>query len=158
MHLDSTDNAGNFSFDNRSKEKFENNSVLSEIVRISETNAVNETSKENEIWNHGSESGNYEYRGVLTGNVRNIETQTYIEYKVVMLPEKIKVENPANNYEVNPRYFDNVPKVETYNTSSYIIQKSQRENTILCRPLVFCGYDAYESCKNITFSTCDYCR
>ena len=157
MHLDSTDNAGNCSLDNRSKEKFENDSVLLEIVRISETNAVNETSMKNEIWNHGSESGNYEYRGVLTGNVRNIETQTYIEYKVVMLPEKIKVENPANNYEVNPRYFDNVPKVETYNTS-YIIQKLQRENTILCRPLVFCGYDAYEGCKNTTFSTCEYCR
>ena len=127
MHLDLTENAGNFSFDNRSKEKFENNSVLSENVRNNEIYAVNETSKENEFWNHGSESGNNEYKGVLTGNVRNIETQTYIEYKVVMLPDKINVENPANNHEINPRYFDNVQKVETYNTS-YIIQKLQKQN------------------------------
>ena len=97
MHLDSIENIRNFSFDNGNKENNEDNSVLLEIVRISETNAVNETSKENAIWNHGSESGNYEYRGVLTGNVRNIETQTYIEYKVVMLPEKIKVEKVKIN-------------------------------------------------------------
>ena len=61
------------------------NPVLSQNVRKNETFAVNETSKEKEICNFGSESGNYHYTGILTGNVRNIDIKTvvYSEDEVV---------------------------------------------------------------------------
>ena len=145
MHQDLTENAGNFSFDNRSMEKYEDNPVLLQNVRNNETFAVNGTSKDEQIWNLGSESGNYEYTGALTGNVRNIDVKTlvYSEHEVIVLPNFV--------------HFDDVSKVENYNTT-YIEQKAQNETVTLCRPLVFCGYDAYEGCKNTTFSTCEHCR
>ena len=122
-----------FLFENRSKKK-KNNPVLSQNVRKNETFAVNETSKEKEICNFGSESGNYQYTGILTGNVRNIDIKTlvYSEDEVVFFPNLV--------------HFDDVPKVENYNATD-IKQKPQNKTITLCGPLDFCGYDAYEGCK-----------
>ena len=76
-------------------------------------------------------------------------------YAVLFLPERINQDNPTYDYEFNLTRIQ--PKVETYNTT-YFKQQSKNKTTSLCRPLVFCGYDAYEGCKNITFSTCEHCR
>ena len=78
MYLDFIENTNNFSLDNRSNEKFENNPVLSENVKNSEIYAVNESSKENELCIFGSGSGNCEIPKRIYTSVRNVEEQTAV--------------------------------------------------------------------------------
>ena len=156
MHLDLTENAGNFSFDNRSKEKYEDNPVLSQNVRNNETFAVNETSKE-EILNFGSGSGNYEYTGTYPVYNYTVPFPVYTRTDPEYVLKALDKSNYELEHDYNVVHFDFFPKVENYKTT-YIKQKPQNETITLCRPLVFCGYDAYEGCKNVTFSTCEYCR
>ena len=82
MHLDLIENVENFSFDNRSNDNFEHNSFLSENVKNSESYAVNESSKENELCIFGSGSGNCEIPTRIFTSVRNVEEQTAV-YKIM---------------------------------------------------------------------------
>ena len=136
MHLDLIENVENFSFDNRSNDNFEHNSFLSENVKNSETYAVNESSKENELCIFGSGSGNCEIPLRIYTSVRNVKEQTAVMklYAVLFLPERINQDNPTYDYEFNLTRIQ--PKVETYNTT-YFKQQSKNKTTTLCRPLVF---------------------
>ena len=82
MYLDFIENTNNFSLDNRSNEKFENNPVLSENVKNSEIYAVNESSKGNELCIFGSGSGNCEIPTRIFTSVRNVVEQTAV-YKII---------------------------------------------------------------------------
>ena len=56
---------------------------------------------------------------------------------------------------------ENVDKPEKsgiyYVRNFYQVSQNKSEYN-LCRPIIFCEYEAYENCANKSFSTCENCR
>ena len=49
-------------------------------------------------------------------------------------------------------------KADLYYVRNFYQSSQNKSDYNLCRPIVFCEYEAYESCANKSFSTCESCR